>query len=592
MSTNTASSAGRSADTVTSAPPSNDSPTRMTHAEVLQALTGLLLGMFVSMLASTVVGTSLPVIVSDLGGSQTSYTWVITATLLATTVSTPIWGKLADLFNRKFLLQLALIIFVLASAAAGFSQDTSMLISLRVVQGLGAGGLAALTQIVMADIVSPRERGRYMGLFSGVMALGTVGGPLLGGFLTDTINWRWNFFVGVPVAIVAIVMLQKTLHLPTIRRRKVSIDYLGVALLAAGVSLLLIWVSLAGTQFEWASATTAWMVGGAVVALVALVFVELRAEEPIIPMSMFRNRTYLFAVLGSVAVGVAMFGTSVFLAQYMQLARGASATASGLMTIPMAAGMLILSAVVGAVITRTGIWKRYMVLGSILFTAGMLLLSTISYDTNFALVSIYMFMLGAGVGMVMQNLVLVVQNAVPPEEIGVASSGVAFFRSLGGTIGIAVLGTVLADKVTALLAARQTELFGAIAALGDEGTAIADGLAAGTIPAVHSLPESVKVIIESVYGEAVAHVFLVAAPLALLSIVAVALLPNLPLSNQTRHERELDEAVTAEAELVGVAAAGAGVGIVGDARDAVRTESSDGDGPGGGEQPRVVMPAQ
>ncbi|WP_154796688.1 MDR family MFS transporter [Occultella kanbiaonis] len=564
----------------------------MTHAEVLQALTGLLLGMFVSMLASTVVGTSLPVIVSDLGGSQTSYTWVITATLLATTVSTPIWGKLADLFNRKFLLQLALIIFVLASAAAGFSQDTSMLISLRVVQGLGAGGLAALTQIVMADIVSPRERGRYMGLFSGVMALGTVGGPLLGGFLTDTINWRWNFFVGVPVAIVAIVMLQKTLHLPTIRRRKVSIDYLGVALLAAGVSLLLIWVSLAGTQFEWASATTAWMVGGAVVALVALVFVELRAEEPIIPMSMFRNRTYLFAVLGSVAVGVAMFGTSVFLAQYMQLARGASATASGLMTIPMAAGMLILSAVVGAVITRTGIWKRYMVLGSILFTAGMLLLSTISYDTNFALVSIYMFMLGAGVGMVMQNLVLVVQNAVPPEEIGVASSGVAFFRSLGGTIGIAVLGTVLADKVTALLAARQTELFGAIAALGDEGTAIADGLAAGTIPAVHSLPESVKVIIESVYGEAVAHVFLVAAPLALLSIVAVALLPNLPLSNQTRHERELDEAVTAEAELVGVAAAGAGVGIVGDARDAVRTESSDGDGPGGGEQPRVVMPAQ
>ncbi|WP_156743614.1 MDR family MFS transporter [Occultella aeris] len=564
----------------------------MTHAEVLQALTGLLLAMFVSMLASTVVGTSLPVIVSDLGGSQTSYTWVITATLLATTVSTPIWGKLADLFNRKFLLQLALVIFVVASAAAGFSQDTSMLIGMRVIQGLGAGGLAALTQIVMADIVSPRERGRYMGLFSGVMALGIVGGPLLGGFLTDTINWRWNFFVGVPVAIVAIVMLQKTLHLPAIRRRTVKIDFLGVVLLAAGVSLLLIWVSLAGTQFEWASATTAWMVGGAVVALVALVFVELRADEPIIPMSMFKNRTYTFSVLGSIAVGVAMFGTSVFLAQYMQLARGASATQSGLMTIPMAAGMLILSAVVGAVITRTGVWKRYMVLGSILFTAGLLLLSTIAYDTNFALVSLYMFMLGAGVGMVMQNLVLVVQNAVPPEEIGVASSGVAFFRSLGGTIGIAVLGTVLADKVTELLTARQTELFGAIAALGDEGTPIADGLAAGTIPAVHSLPESVKVIIESVYGEAVAHVFLVAAPLALLSIVAVALLPNLPLSNQTRHERELDEAGTAEAELVGVAAASAGVATVGDGRDGVRTETSDGDGPATGEQPRVVVPAQ
>ncbi|TDE92845.1 DHA2 family efflux MFS transporter permease subunit [Occultella glacieicola] len=580
----------------------------MTHSEVLQALVGLLLGMFVSMLASTVVGTSLPVIVSDLGGSQTSYTWVITATLLATTVSTPIWGKLADLFNRKFLLQLALVIFVVASAAAGFSQDTSMLIGLRVVQGLGAGGLAALTQIVMADIVSPRERGRYMGLFSGVMALGTVGGPLLGGFLTDSINWRWNFFVGVPVAIVAIIMLQKTLHLPAMKRRKVKIDYLGVVLLAAGVSLLLIWVSLAGTQFAWASATTAWMVGGAVVALVALVFVEMRAVEPIIPMSMFKNRTYTFAVLGSVAVGVAMFGTSVFLAQYMQLARGASATQSGLMTIPMAAGMLILSAVVGAVISRTGIWKRYMVLGSILFTAGMLLLSTISYDTNFTLVSLYMFMLGAGVGMVMQNLVLVVQNAVPPEEIGVASSGVAFFRSLGGTIGIAVLGTVLADKVTELLTARQTELFGAIAALGDEGTAISDGLAAGTIPAVHSLPESVKVIIESVYGEAVAHVFLVAAPLALLSIVAVALLPNLPLSNQTRHEREVDEAAAAEAELVAVAAASGGVSPVaegspidgnlagGNLTGDVGDDGDDGDdgadGPATGEQPRVVVPAQ
>lgn len=509
----------------------------MTHREVLQSLTGLLLGMFVSILAGTVVSTSLPVILADLNGDQTAYTWVITATLLATTVSTPIWGKLADLFDRKMLTQLALAIFVLASAVAGFSQDTSQLIAMRVIQGLGAGGLTALTQIVMADIISPRERGKYMGLFGAVMAVGTVGGPLVGGFITDSINWRWNFFIALPFAVVAVIMIQKTLHLPKQAKRKVSIDYAGIVLLAAGVSTLLIWVSQAGHQFEWASATTAAMLSGASAALIAFVVVELKVAEPLIPLTLFRNPTFTLAVLGSISVGVAMFGTSVFLAQYMQLARGANATQSGLMTIPMMAGLLIISTVVGGIITRTGKWKRYVVAGSVLLTVGMFLMGTIEYDTNFFLVSVYMFVLGAGVGMVMQNLVLVVQNAVSPKELGVASSGIAFFRSLGGTVGVSVLGATLGTQVADRMTERATELGAAIAALGAQGKEIAATLAGGSIPAVHSLPEGVRVIIESVYGSSVASVFLVAAPLGFLTILAVVFLPNLPLSRQTRQQR-------------------------------------------------------
>jgi len=514
---------------------------RMTQRQVLEALSGLLLGMFVSILAGTVVSTSLPIIISDLGGSQASFTWVVTATLLATTVSTPIWGKLADLFNRKLLIQLALLIFVVGSAAAGFSQGSGTLIALRVVQGLGAGGLTALSQIIMADIISPRERGRYMGLFGAIMGVGTVAGPLLGGLITDSIGWRWNFFVGVPLAAVAILLLQKTLHLPKRPSHKVVIDYLGAALLAAGVSLLLVWVSLAGQHYDWVSGTSALMVGGSLMLLVALVVVELRAAEPIIPLSLFKNRTFTLPVVASISVGVAMFGTSVFLSQYMQLARGKTPTISGLMTLPMIGGLLISSAVVGQIITRTGTWKRFVVAGSVLLTVGMLLMSTIAYDTNFVLVSVYMFILGSGVGMVMQNLVLVVQNAVGPTELGVASSGVTFFRSLGGTIGVSAMGAVLGAKVANLIVARAADLQAALSMLGAPGIALAKALQSGTIPQVRDLPIGVRTIIESIYGQSVAAIFLVAAPLAVVTIIAVVLLPNLPLSTKTTQERIDDE---------------------------------------------------
>lgn len=520
--------------------PVDSAPGAMTHRQVLEALSGLLLGMFVAILASTVVSTSLPRIISDLGGGESAYTWVVTSTLLATTVSTPVWGKLADLYNRKLLIQLALVVFVLGSALAGFSQNPGTLITFRVVQGLGAGGLTALSQIILADIISPRERGRYSGYFGAVMAVGTVGGPLFGGLLTDSLGWRWNFFVGVPFAVAAIILLQVTLKLRSMPKRKVSIDYLGIFTLAGGVSLLLIWVTLAGKNFDWVSPTSFIMVIGAVILLVATVFVEIRAKEPIIPMTLFKNRTFTLAVIGSIAVGIAMFGATVYLAQYMQLARGATPTQSGLLTIPMIGGLLIASTVGGTLVTRTGKWKPIMVTGSIALVVGLALMGTIQYDTPYVLVAVFMFITGAGVGMVMQNLVLIVQNTTEPKNIGAASAGVAFFRSLGGALGVSVLGTVLGNRVTSLIADKQDALTNAIQALGQQGAAVAKELSSGTIPAVSKLPDGVRQIIESAYGQAVANIFLIAAPIALLLVFAVVFMPNKPLTTKTVAERDTD----------------------------------------------------
>ncbi|WP_029258902.1 MULTISPECIES: MDR family MFS transporter [unclassified Microbacterium] len=514
-----------------------DSPVKMTHRQVLEALTGLLLGMFVSMIATTVVSTSMPVIVHDLGGDQAAYTWVITATLLTTAISTPIWGKLADLFNRKLLIQIAIIVFVGATAAAGFAQDTNTLIAFRAIQGIGGGGLAALSQVIMADIISPRERGRYMGLFGAVMAVATVGGPLLGGWITDVANWRWNFFVALPFAVAALIILQKTLHISTERTRKVSIDYFGIVLLSAAVSLILIWITNAGSTFDWWSTETVLMVGGAIVSAIAFIIVELKVREPLIPLTLFRGRTFTLSVLASISIGVAMFGTSVYLAQYMQLSRGATPTEAGLMTLPMMAGLLISSMVIGQLVTRFGKWKGYLILGSVLLIAGSVMLSTLHYDTNFVLVSIYMFVMGAGVGMTMQNLVLIVQNVAKPSEMGVASSGVTFFRSLGGTIGVSVMGAVLANSLTGLFSDGKERIGAAIAQLGDKGAEVAAQLSSGTLPEVRLLPEPVRSIIEDFYAQAISHAFLIGIPLAVISLIAILFLPNRPLTTMTTTER-------------------------------------------------------
>src|SRR3954453_2430453 len=326
------------------APAATDGP--MTKRETLEALSGLLLALFVGLLSSTIVSNALPTITAKLEGTQSQYTWVVTASLLAATAATPSWGKLADLFSKKLLVQLAIVIFVVGSGLAGLSQSMGMLIAFRVVQGVGMGGLQALAQVVIGAMIPPRERGKYSGYLGAVMAVATVGGPLLGGVIVDTswLGWRWTFYVCVPVALVALALLQKTLHLPTIKRQ-VSIDWLGATLISAGVSVLLIWVTFAGTKFDWLSWQSAVMAGAGLVALLLTILVESRVREPIIPLPIVRNRTTALAIIASVAVGVAMFGASVFFGQYFQIARGWSPTKAGLATIPMIGSLCIASPV-------------------------------------------------------------------------------------------------------------------------------------------------------------------------------------------------------------------------------------------------------
>ncbi len=498
------------------APPSSSSSTRA----VLVPLSGLLMALFVAILSSTIVSNALPRIIGELGGTQAQYTWVVTASLLAMTASTPIWGKLADLFSKKLLVQLAITVFIVGSMLAGLSTSTPELIGFRVLQGLGMGGLTALAQVVMAAIIPPRERGRYSGYLGAIMAVATVGGPLIGGVIVDTIGWRWCFYVTVPIAVIALVVLQRTLTVPT-QKREVHIDYLGALLIAAGVSALLIWTSLGGKNFAWVSwGSLAWLAGG-IVALVLAVVVESRAKEPIIPLQLFRNRTVALATVAALFVGVAMFGSSVFLSQFFQLARGASATGAGLMTLPMIAGLFLASTVVGQLISRYGRWKPYLVGGGVLLVAGLLLQGLVmSADTPYWELAVAMAMVGIGVGSTQQNLVLAVQNQVALRDMGAASSTVAFFRSLGGAAGVAALGALLSSHVS-------TAITSGLTAAGIPASATSSS--GGQIPNLATLPAAIRAIVENAYGDSVALMFLVAAPLALIALVAVLFLREVPL---------------------------------------------------------------
>jgi EmrB/QacA subfamily drug resistance transporter len=507
---------------------------RMTHREILSALSGMLLAMFVAFLSGTIVSNALPTIITDLRGSQSQYTWVVTATLLSSTASTPIWGKLADLFSKKLLIQLAIVVFIAGSMLAGLAQSVETLIAWRVLQGLGLGGLQALVQIAMAAMISPRERGRYSGLLGAVMAVATVGGPLLGGLLVDTswLGWRWCFYVGVPFAAVALVLLQRTLHLP-VTRRVVHIDYLGAGFLTAGVSSLLIWVTLAGDSFAWLSVETALFLTGGTAAIVAFVVTELRATEPIVPLRLFRDRTTTLAIVASVAIGVAMFGSSVFLGQYLQISRGYSPTAAGLLTIPMVAGLLVSSTVSGILITRSGRWKRFLVAGSVLVVVGFGLLSVIDHETDMVLLGTFLFVLGVGIGMTMQNLVLAVQNTVAATDLGAASSAVAFFRSLGGTIGVSVLGAVLSSRVGQLIAdGLASTPGGAAAAAGSGSVGLADFADA---------PPAIRTLIRVSYGDATGRIFLISAVIAAVAMVAIVFIQEIALSTRSGDQRLHDE---------------------------------------------------
>ncbi|WP_443073566.1 MDR family MFS transporter [Streptomyces sp. NBC_01429] len=515
----------------TTSPPAGAGETRapaegavpMEHRQIVSALGGLLLGMFVAMISSTIVTNALPKIISDLDAGQNAYTWVVTAALLAMTASTPLWGKLADLVSKKMLVQIALVIFVVASLGAGLSQNVGTLIFFRVLQGIGTGGLTALVQIVMAAMISPRERGRYSGYIGATIAVATVAGPLMGGAIVDTswLGWRWCFYIGVPFAAIAFAVVQRTLRLPVVRR-DVKVDWAGAFFMSAAVSLLLIWVTFAGNKFDWASWQTAVMTGGALLLGLVFVLVESRAAEPIIPLRLFRNKTITLASVASLFVGVGMFAGSIFLSQYFQMARGETPTMAGLMTIPLIGGLAISSTFSGQIITRTGRWKIWLVSGGALVTAGLGLLGTIRVDTPYWRTAVFMALVGLGVGMMMQNLVLATQNQVDQRDLGSASSTVSFFRSLGGAAGVAALGAMLGTRVTHYMA-------DGLKGLGITGTGSADG----SIPDLDALPAPVRAVVESAYGHGVADTFLYAAPLALVALLLVLFIKEVPLRGGT-----------------------------------------------------------
>ncbi|MET7859740.1 MFS transporter [Streptomyces sp. NPDC005318] len=543
--------------------PSSDG-TPMTHRQIMEALTGLLLGMFVAILSSTVVSNALPEIISDLGGGQSAYTWVVTASLLAMTATTPLWGKLADLFSKKLLVQIALVIYVAGSIVAGMSTSSGMLIACRVVQGIGVGGLSALAQIVMAAMIAPRERGRYSGYLGAVFAVATVGGPLLGGVITDTswMGWRWCFYVGVPFAVIALIVLQKTLKLPVVKR-EVKVDWTGAFFISAAVSLLLLWVTFAGDKYDWMSWQTGVMLAGSLALVALFVFTESRASEPIIPLRLFRNRTITLASAASLFVGIAMFAGTVFFSQYFQLARGKSPTMSGVMTIPMIAGLFLSSTVSGQIITKTGRWKAWLVSGGFLVTAGLGMLGTIRYDTEYWHIAVFMFVMGLGIGMMMQNLVLATQNQVAQSDLGSASSVVTFFRSLGGAIGVSALGAVMANRVTHYVKDGLADLGPKGAALGHGGTG------GGGIPDLDKLPAPFRTVVESAYGHGVGDVFLYAAPAALIAFLITIFIKEVALRTKAANDAPAEAEAPAEvpaaalAEVPSGAAAAAAAAVSG-----------------------------
>lgn len=412
-----------------------------THRQVLVIFSGLMLGMFLAALDQTIVATALPEIVGDLGGAS-HLAWVVTAYMLTVSISTPLYGKLGDLYGRKRLFQFAIVTFLVGSMLCGVSQSMSQLIGFRALQGLGAGGLIVLAQALIAEVVTARERGRYQGYFGALFGVSSVAGPLLGGFLTDNLSWRWVFYVNLPVGLVALVVTALKLPANGAPRSKPRIDYLGAALLAASVTCIVLVTTWGGEQCAWGSSLILSLIAVSVVLLGAFIAVERRAPEPVLPLHLFNLRT--FAVSSAVAfiVGVGMYGTISYLPYFMQTVNGASATDSGLVLLPLMLAMLLASMVAGQSISRTGRYRIFPVSGMVIAAVAMFLLSTMGGDTSKTLVTGYMALLGVGLGFCMQTLILAVQNEVETKDLGVGTSAVNFFRSMGGSLGVAVFGAM------------------------------------------------------------------------------------------------------------------------------------------------------
>ncbi|WRZ91460.1 MFS transporter [Streptomyces sp. NBC_01007] len=419
-------------------------------------LLALMLTMMLAMLDNMIVGTAMPTIVGDLGGLE-HLSWVVTAYTLATAASTPIWGKLGDMYGRKGAFMTSIVIFLIGSALSGMAQNMGELIGFRAIQGLGAGGLMVGVMAIIGDLIPPRERGKYQGMMAGIMALAMIGGPLIGGTITDNWGWRWSFYINLPLGAIALAAISIVLHLPK-KRSETRIDYLGAALLTIGITSIVLVTTWGGTEYAWSSARIMELIGLGVAALVGFVFWQTKAAEPIVPLHIFRSRNFtLMSIIGFVT-GFAMFGATLFLPLYQQAVQGASATNSGLLLLPMLGAMLVTSMVAGRVTTATGRYKIFPVIGGVLMVIGLYLLSTMDTDTTRFMSGVYMAVLGLGMGCLMQVTMLVAQNSVEMKDMGVASSSTTLFRTLGSSFGVAVMGALFNSRVKDVMAEKAGAL--------------------------------------------------------------------------------------------------------------------------------------
>ena len=494
----------------------------------------LMLGMFLAALDQTIVSTALPTIVGDLGGLN-HLSWVVTSYLLAATVSTPLYGKLGDMYGRKPVFLAAILIFLAGSMLAGLSQSMGQLIGFRALQGIGAGGLMVGAQAIIADIVPPRERGRYMGLIGSVFAVASIVGPLIGGFLVDNLSWRWVFYVNLPIGALAVIIVVTRLHLhtPHVRHR---IDILGAMLLTGGVGALTLFTTWGGTEYAWSSAMIIGLALLGVVLVGVFLWWETRAAEPILPLSLFRSRVFSVSSAMGFSIGMAMFGAIIFIPLYLQLVYGASPTSSGLRMLPLMAGLLAAAIISGRVISRIGRYRPFPIAGTAVLVVGMFLLSLLKVDTPPWVASVYMLVVGVGIGLVMQVLVLVVQNDAEPRNIGVATSTATFFRSVGGSFGVAIFGTIFASRLTDELA----QLPRAVTARLGSGVHLSPEQA-------NQLPPLVHEDFLHAFANALQGVFLFGMVLGLVPFVLSWLLKEVPLRTTLERGAELtsEEAVAA-----------------------------------------------
>ena len=512
------------------------------HSEVMQVLSGLLMVLFVAVMSVTIIGTALPTMMAALNGSESQYTWIVTAMMLSATVATPVSGKLADMYDSKKLLIGAIGLFTLGSLLSGAVNAAWQLIFTRILQGLGMGSIMSLTQVVMALIIPPRERGRYNGYIGAIMAIANISGPLVGGFIVATpwLGWRWCLWISIPFSLAAMVVLWRFLKVPTPQITKPRIDFLGTALITASVSGTLIWLSLVGKTFAFASWQTAVMLALAAIFLVAFVLWELHFPEPIIPMWMFTRRTTLLAILGSISVGTALNAPPLFFTQFFQIAKDMNPALAGMALLPGMVGTFISSTLIGVLVSRIGRWKRFVVGGFVVMCLGIFLITLIDKNSPYWFCALGMFLLGAGQGASMQNLVLAVQNGVKLRDMGAATSTVTFCRSMGGAIGIQICGFVFTWEI-----ARQVSE--GMAKLGEKGAAMAE---ASTLE-LDKLTPAQQQVVRAAYAGALGDIFVPLLVLSLIGLVCVTLMKGSELiSEYAEHEADRHQATERERELV------------------------------------------